>query len=815
MTALLQDLRYAGRLLARSPGFTLLAAATLALGVGASATIFTIVDAVLLRPLEYRQPERLTFISSQFPKLGFDRFWVAAPEYFEFRRYNRSFADVGAYTTDAVNVTGRDQPLRVHAAYLTATLFTTLGVPAERGTFFTPRQDLPHAEAVVVLGDGLWRRAFGADPAIVGRRVSVDGTPRTVVGVMPPGFDLASQHVEVWLPLALDPADPGFRGAHYLYLIGRLRPGASLAAARGDLEGMLARWSTEIPNAHTPNTTTHRLQIVPLKEDLVGKSRPRMLLLSLMAAMMLVIACANVANLLLARAEARQKEIAVRTALGAGRGRLLGQFLTESVALAVLGGAFGLLLAFWGVRAIVAANPDSLPRVAEVHVGVRSLLFTLLAALATGVLFGLAPALHARSSAFFAVLKEGGQRSTAGAGRQLFRNVLVVLEVALAGALVITGGLLLRSFLALQKVDPGFRPQGVLSLQISLPDSLYPKPEQVTAFYARLLERLAGLPGVAAAAAMDGLPPKRDANGNDTVFESVPVDPKGPPHNVDYWQFATRDYLRVMGIPLVAGRWFNRGDALGAPGVVVINQAMARVFWPGKSPLGQRLRHPFPKMPWVTIVGIVGDVKQGGLDQKAGSELYFPVEQSPASTGGAPRSLYVVVRTAGDPLALAAPVEAELRRLDPSLAAADLRTLEQVIAAAEAAPRSNALVIGIFAVVALLLAAVGTYGVLSYRVELRTQEIGVRMALGARPADVLGMVLAQGGRLVALGLAGGILLAFAIRRWLASLLFGVTATDPATLVGVALLLALVALAACYVPARRATRVDPLLALRQE
>ncbi|PYQ60430.1 MAG: ABC transporter permease, partial [Acidobacteria bacterium] len=592
MKALLQDLRYACRLLLRSPDFTLLAALTLALGIGANAAIFSVASSVLLKPLPYKDSGRLMIVYSQFPSMGFDRFWVDPMEFTEYGRWNRSFESLGAYTTGEANVSGRDEPVRAHAAYATAGLFTALGVGPERGHYYTPPEDLPNVEKTVVLSDGLWRRAFGADPAILGRRIKVDGTDRTVIGVMPPGFTIGDQRVEAWVPLALDPAKPGNHGNHYLYLVGRLKPDVSLSQARQEMNGLLARWKQEIPNSHTPTPDRHRLVIQPLLDDLVGSIRPKIQLLMGAVGLVLLIACVNVANLLLARAEARQKEIAIRTALGAARSRLLRQLLTESVVLALLGGALGLLLGWVGVKAIVAANLESIPRVGEIGLDGRSLLFTLGVSLLAGFLFGLAPALHSRAGAFFAVLKEGGQRTTAGSGRQWLRRGLVVAEVAFAAMLVIGGGLLIRSFWLLQRVDPGFDPKGVLSLEVSLPRATYGKPEQALGFYDRLLDRLSHLPGVESAAAMSGLPPSRPVNANDMAFESIPRTPDGPIQNADYWQFVTRDYFKTLRIRLLEGRTFGPTDARGTTGVVVINQTMAKLFCPTRSPLGERIKAP-------------------------------------------------------------------------------------------------------------------------------------------------------------------------------------------------------------------------------
>ncbi|HEV8579050.1 MAG TPA: ABC transporter permease [Thermoanaerobaculia bacterium] len=817
MKSLLQDLRYAGRLLLRSPGFTLLAAGTLALGIGANAAIFSVADSVLLKPLPYRDSGRLAIVYSQFPNMGFDRFWVDPMEFTEYSRWNRSFASLGAYVTGAVNIAGKGEPVRADAAFATAGLFKALGVDAEVGRAYSLAEDLPNTEKVVVLSDGLWRRAFGGDRNVIGQRVKVDGVERTVIGVMPPGFTIGDDRIAAWIPLALDPAKPGFRGNHYLFLVGRLKPGVSLAQARGEMNGLLARWKRELPDDHTPDPQRHRLIIQPLLDDLVGGVRPKIRLLLGAVGLVLLIACVNVANLLLARAEARQKEIAIRTALGAARARLLRQFLTESVLLALIGGVLGLLLAFWGVKAIVAANLESLPRVDEIALDGRSLLFTFGLSLLTGVLFGLAPALHARAGAFFASLKEGGQRTTAGSGRQWLRRVLVVLEVAFASTLVIGGGLLIRSFWLLQQVDAGFDPSGLLSLQVSLPDAAYDKPEQVTGFYQRLLAQVSRLPGVESAAAMSGLPPSRQVNANDMDFEGIPRTPDGPIQNADYWQLVTRDYFKTMGIDIVEGHPFEPRDGKGSTPVVLVNETMAKLFWPGQSPVGRRIRPASPsgELPWLTIKGVAADVKQGGLDQKTGTEVYFLHDQVVEMAGGMANTMYLVLRTRQDPMSLAGSVRNEIRRLDPALPVAEVRTMEQVVHESVAQPRFIAFLVLVFSLVALTLAAVGTYGVLAYMVELRTQEIGVRMALGAQARQVLQMILAQGAWLVGIGLVLGVAGAVALRRVLASVLFGVAPTDPVIFATVFLVLALVGLFACYLPARRAMRVDPLVALRQE
>lgn len=559
--------------------------------------------------------------------------------------------------------------------------------------------------------------------------------------------------------------------------------------------------------------------IKPLLDDLVGDVRPKVLMLAFAVGLVLLIACLNVANLLLARAESRQREIAIRTALGAPRPRLIRQFLTESVLLSILGGVCGLLLAVVGVRAIVALNADSIPRVESVGVDGRVVAFTLVLSLLTGLLFGLAPALHARGSSFFTVLREGAQRGTAGRVSQWFRRGLVVAEIALASLLVIGAGLLIKSFWVLQQVSPGFDPQSVLSLQVSLPRAAYPEDHQVIDFYRKLTAQAASLPGIESVAAAAGLPPKRDVNANDTEFESIKPTKEGPPQNVDYWQFVSRDYFKTMRIRLAAGRTFTPGDDRGTPGVVVINQTMAKVFWPTRSPLGDRVRVPSgpggPESPWLTVVGVVADVKQGGLDQKTGTELYFLEDQAEEAAYGAARTMYLVARTRNDPMSQAAAVRAAIRSLDPSLPVSEVRPMEKVLFDSVGRPRFLMVLVMLFAAVALVLAAVGTYGVLSYAVEQRTREIGVRMALGAQMNQVLGMILTQGALLAGLGLFLGVAGAIALRSVLASLLFGVTPTDPLIFAAVVALLALVSFLACLLPAQRAARVDPLVALRSE
>ncbi|HSJ08450.1 MAG TPA: ABC transporter permease [Longimicrobiales bacterium] len=816
MHELATDFRYALRGLLRAPGFALIAILTLALGIGANSAIFSVLNGVILRPLPYEQPERLVRVASQFPTLDFDKFWISPPEFFELKERVRSFESMGAYRTSTTSVGGDEAPLRVTSAGATHDLFTTLGVPALMGRAFNEEEALPNAERVATLSYELWQGAFAADPQIVGRIIQVNGNPTRVTGVMPPGFDVADARVQIWGPLGLDPANRQNRGSHFLDVVARLRPGATEATAREELQGHVRQWAELNPGTHVPGPENHPLIMASLQDDLVGGARGALLLLLGAVGFVLLIACANVANLLLARAESRQKEIAVRAALGAGRFRLVRQFLTEGLVLAVGGGILGLAFGWAGVRILLAANPQGIPRSAEIGIDGTVLMFTFGVALATGLLFGLAPALHLSRRNVVQSLRDGSGRTTAGHSRLHVRRLLVVSEVALAVVLVVGSALMLRSFAELQKVDAGFEPNGLLSFQLFLPAAAYADASSQVAFHNRLQERLSALPGVASAAAMSGLPPRRDVNANDTEFEGLQQTPEGPAHNVDYYQTITRDYLATMRIPLVSGRAFNAADEAGGP-VILVNERLARVFYPDVDPIGRRMRPccstPESEVPWFTIIGVVKDVKQGGLDAEAGTEMYFLYPQGPPLGRNVPRTMNVVVRTEGDPMRLAGPVQAEVRALDATLPVASLATMTSVMNDSVARPRFITLLLSIFAAVALALAAIGTYGVMAYSVAQRRQEIGIRMALGAEARGVQQMVLGQGFAVTAAGLVIGVGGALVLTRLLSSLLFNVSAVDPMAFLTAPLILAVVALLACYIPARRATRVDPASVLK--
>lgn len=818
MDTLLADVRFALRQFSKRPLFTLVVVVTLALGIGGNAAIFTVADQVLLQPLPYAAPEELVRVYTQFPGLGFDRFWMSEPELLELTEWNDSFAHLGAWSTGSANVSGGDHPMRVSEAAVNAAFFEVLGVSAARGRWLSADDDLPNAEPAVVLGHGLWQRAFAGDPDLVGETVVVDGLTRTVVGVAPPGYDIADAGIELWTPLQIDPADTRGRGSHYLNVVGRLAPGVTPGAADDEMAALLERWDQTFPDTHHPNPETHAIVLHPLHDEVVGSAETPLLLLLGAVGFVLLIACANVANLMLARAEGRKREIAVRASLGAERGRLIRQFLTESVVLAVAGAVLGLGVAWIGLTAVMAANPEAVPRAAEVALDGRAVLFTALVAIATGLLFGLAPAMRARAGNLFLALKDGG-RSTGGLAGHALRRGLVVAEVALATMLVLGAGLLLKSFWTLQEVDPGFEAGGALSFQISLPEANYPEAARVRAFYARLLAETAALPGVESVAAMSDRPPVRDLNANDTEFEGVEAG-DDLPANVDYYQIVTPGYFQTMRVPMIEGRTFRDTDGPGSPPVVIINQTLAERFYPGESAVGKRIRRGWWEEevgePWYTVVGVAADVKQDGLDKPAGTELYFLTDQWDNVADMNPvRTLYVVARTAGDPLALVPGVRSALQRLDRSIPLAEVEPLERVVAASLTRSRFLTLLVAVFAGLALLLAAVGTYGVLAYSVAERRHEMGIRMALGATARDVLRLVVGQGMRPVMAGLVLGLAGAFLVSRALASQLYGVAPTDPATYAAVPVVLVGVALLACILPGRSAAKLDPAVALRSE
>jgi predicted permease len=811
----MQDFKYGIRLLRRSPGFTTLAVLTIGLGIGANSAIFSVINGVVRKPLAYPNADQLMFITSQFPGLNFNKFWMSPPEYFDYREHTRAFSHLGAYSTGAMNLSEGDRPERVNAAFVTASMFDVLGVRPVRGSVFTPEQDRPGADPVVLLSHEIWTRAFAADPSIVGKTAMIQGRQRTILGVMPPGFDLHDSKSQLWIPLGLNPENRRNRGSHGIYVVGRLADNVTPAQANSELQGFLKQWGEWWPQAHVPNDSTHRVQMAPLRDEVVGNVKRALWVLQGAVALVLLIACANVANLLLARAESRHKEFAVRTALGASRTRILRQFMTEGTVLSILGATLGLALAFWGLKALLAANPESVPRAREITLDPVVLGFTVGVALLTGLIFGLAPLLHMGDQAVSLSIKEGGVRSTAGSGRNRVRRGLVVAEIALAVMLVIGAGLLIRTFKNLTSVDAGFDAQHRVTFGLVLPAATYPDSQRATDVITNLMRKLDEIPGVERVAGMQGLPPQRPVNANDTNFEGYNPGPGDPPANVDYYQIASLGYFETMGIRIVKGRGFESGDAIGGP-VVVINESLAKRFYKETDPIGRRVQPFFgPNTPMFTIVGVARDVKQGGLEAPAGTELYFNFEQAPRIAGFAIRQMNLVLEVSRPLPSLLPAIRSSVVAIDPGLPIVQMRTMEDVIGASLTRQRFLSLLLGIFAGVALLLAAIGTYGVLSYMVSERHREIGIRMALGAANSQVVGLVLKQGVTIAIIGIVVGVAGALALSRITQTLLYGVDPADPLTFGAVVGVIALVAVAACLIPMRRATRVDPLTAIRAE
>jgi putative ABC transport system permease protein len=818
-----QDVRFSVRMLAKNPGFTVAAVLCLMLGIGATTCIFSVVNAVLLRPLPYKHPEQLIRVYTEFPNFphgGLRRFWASPPEFLDLRRDAHSWASLDAWTTGGANIAGDTEPVRITAGFVSGGLLNSLGVTPALGRVISPSDDLPGAQTVTDISYGTWRSVFGGDPNIVGRETMFNGNKCVIIGVMPRGFEFPPGETDppqVWSALKIDPANPGGRGSHYLYLLGRLQSGTSASQAQGELSALVQAYAEKrAPKTHSFNPdpkapNVHTLVSYPLQAEVVSSVRPALLMLLGAVAFVLLIACVNVANLLLARAEARRREIAIRSALGANVGRLARQFATEGVLLALIGAVLGLALAFGGLRLIQLTNAGGLPRAAEIGIDWRVLLFTLGTSIVTGVLFGLAPFFPLFFEQLTESLKNTSGGATGGSGAQVFRRILVTGELALALVLLIGCGLMIRAFWKLQEVHTGLNAQNVLTMRVALPRSTYSKNEQADNFWIRLEDRLHQIPGVESAALVSGLAPQRPPNMNDTGIKGLVVTPGGPIPNVDFYQAVSKDYFSTMGIRLMAGRLFDDRDVHGAPDVVIINQTMARTFWPGQDPIGRRIQ-PGNTNDWTTVVGIVDDVKNAGLDRPTGTEIYLPYRQS---QGAGSRNMYAILRAKGDPRNLAGAVRQEMNAIDPALPLSQIRLMDDVLSAAQSRPRFLTLLLALFSCVALAIATIGIYGVISYSVERRSREFGLRMALGAQPSDVLSLVMKQGAGLALIGVVVGLVAAFALTRLMTTLLFGVTPTDLPTFAVVTAILTIVALAASYIPARRATKVDPIQTLRYE
>ena len=837
-----QDLRLAIRSLLRAPAFAAVTILTLALGIGANTAIFSIVNGVILRPLGYPKPEQLMYLTTQFPAFGFDQFWVSPPEYFEFREMNQSFAAVGAYTTGEVNLTAGDRPMRIRSASVDDQLLNALAIQPLYGRLFAkgetdvipppnPTGPIP-APPICILSYELWQSAFGGRNNVIGEMIEINGLRREVIGIMPAGADVMDNRTEIWMPIALNPNNRQNRGSHFLYLVGRLKDGVTPQAAQSELESLTASWGSRTGQknhvfAPLPKTAEERktnfghiLQMHPVQEQIIGGASRAIWVLQAAVGFVLLIACANLANLMLARAETRSREFAVRTALGAGRARLIRQFMTEGVLLSIVGGALGLVLARVGVDALLRVYPSSLPRTAEVAVDPVVLIFTFGISIATGLIFGLAPIMHTRVKGLVTALKEGGAKGATGAARHHVRRGLVMAEVALAVMLVIGAGLMIRTVLNLAAVDAGFDRSRLVTFQMSLAVADYPQPAQRAQLYQRLLEKLRGVAGIQGASAMSGLPPNRPLNANDTDIGNYTAPPEGPFENVDYYQPVMTNYFETMGIPIVKGRGFEPTD-IGSGPVVIVNETLVNTFWKDVDPIGQTLKPglgPFQNVPDFRVIGVAKDVKQGGVDKKTGTELYLLVDQvamMPAPLANAPGTMNIVLRTTLPPASLRTSVESAVREADPSVPVVRLRDFNGVFDESIRRPRLLAQLLGGFAGLALLLAAIGTYGVLSYMVAERRREIGIRMALGADQGSVLSSVMKQGLSLTGIGIVIGLAGAFAMNRLISSLLFGVQPTDTPTMIAVVGTITLVAAVACLVPAWRASRVDPNIVLRDD
>jgi putative ABC transport system permease protein len=810
MNSLLKDLRYGIRMLAKNTGSTLVAVLALALGIGANSAIFSVVNAVLLRPLRYKDPAHLVVIWETKLSKGIFQEFVSPPDYRDWIEQQRVFDQVAALRAQPAVLTGGQLPERVETALVSPSAFELLGVKAALGRTFFSEEDQPGRNRVAVLSYGLWQRRFGGDSGILGKAVIVDGNSFTIVGVTPPDFRLLDTPSELWMPYTLDAKELSQRGFHTLRVIGHLKTGVSQEQAAAEMRSIAGRIEQQYGDTNSGWST----KIVGLQDQLVGDIGPTLWTLLGAVVFVLLIACANVANLLLARAGSREKEIALRTALGANPGRLVRQLLTESVLLGLAGGLVGLALAAWSVSILEQFGPSNLPRLEEVTIDWRVLAFTLSMSVLTGIVFGLAPALSSVRSDLNSILKTSGRGTTGSRSRARWRNTLVVSEIASCVVLLAGAGLLIRSFARLESVNPGFRPDHVLTMQIALPETRY-SGQKIALFYQQLVERLHALAGLQYAGIARNLP----LSGNDAslnfVIENRPVQSSAEQSRAKY-RAANADYFAALGIPLVRGRYFDRTDGEKTPGVVIINNAMARRFWPGEDPVGKRMKAGFDGSQWCTIVGIVGDVKHTGLDAETNAEMYYQYLQVPPELMGfVEGTMTLVLRTQAEPNSMVAAVRGEVQKLDSDLAVFNVKSMQDLVGGSLAQPRFRTMLLGVFAGVALILAATGLYGVIAYAVTQRTNELGVRMALGAQKSDVLKLVVGEGAQLAAVGIGIGLVVALPLMRIISRLLFGVNAADPVTFGATALVILLVTVAASYLPALRAIKVDPVVALRSE
>ena len=810
METLLKDIRYGVRGLIKRPGFTAIALITLALGIGANTAIFSVINAVLLRPLQFKDPEQLVIVWEDASFAGFPRNTPAPGIYFDWKNQNQSFSDMAAGAEGSFNITGDGDPERVMAFSVTENFFPLFGVQPLLGRNFLPEEDRPGANKVVMLSHSLWQSRYGGDPQIINRDITLNGAKHTVVGVMPPSFQFMEKEVRLWVPIAFEPEDMSNRGGHYLKVVARLKPGVTQPQAQADLDAVMARVAKDFPG----ETMEGKLGaiVTPMREQLVGETRSSLIVLLVAVACVLLIACANVAGLLLARAVARRREIALRVALGASRVRVVRQLLTESLLLATVAGVLGSLLAYWSFAFLQGLVPPEMALLTSLNLDTRILAFTLLISIVTGVIFGLVPALQSANLDLNDALKQSSTRTTS---TSRLRNGLIVSEVALSIVLLVGAGLLIQTLFQLFRQYAVLEPEKVLTLRTVLPREKYKEPQVRNNYYRQVLERVERMPGVVSAGYSTSVPLLWKGGTSGFYPEGIKSPVPGMAYDANHRQ-VSGDYLKTMNVPLRAGRYFDNRDNEQSMPVAIINETMARQYWPGENALGRRFKIGDPDEPgkqWKQIVGIVADIRQMGLDEPVKAEMYFPYQQIIDWPGFSPRDL--VIRTTGDTSNLVSGVRQAIREVDPDQPVSNVATMAEVLGEEAAQRRMGMIMLVGFAVLALLLASLGIYGVLAYFVSQHTNEIGVRLALGATPRNILFLVLKKGMGLTLIGIAIGIAASFAFMRWMSSLLFGVKAADPLTFVAVPLLLGIVALLACAIPARRATKVDPMVALRYE
>lgn len=812
MSSLSQDLRYALRLFSNSPGSTTVAILVLGLGIGANAAIFSVTNAVLFRSLPYKTPERVVFVWGNKLSKGMREQMLSPADYKDYQTRTQSFDQLGAIRSQSSVLTGGEVPERIETAAVSATVFDILGLRPALGRSFAPGEDQPGHNSVAIVSSGFWERHFARQSSALGKTLELDGSPYTIVGVAPPGFVLPDSKSDLWIPYTPDPADflPTNRALRFLTVLGHLRAGVTREQAQSELRIVADQLAQEYPDKNAGFS----VDLVPLREQLVGDLRPTLWMLMAAVGVVLLIACVNAAHLLLVQAGAREKEIAVRTAMGANPGRLIRQVLTESVLLALVAGVLGLVLAYWGTALLTKFAPGGLEQAGNIAPDWHVLAFTLSVSIVTGLVFGLAPALSISRSNLNSVLRSGGRGATGNRTQGRFRDVLMACEVASSAVLLIGAGLLIRSFIHLQDVNPGFRPDHVLTMELSLPQARYPGLK-VGLFYQELLDRIARLPGVQSAGICRFLPLSgNDASGNFQIEGQPPLASADQPRAK--FRTASGGYFSALGIPLIRGRLFDNRDNQNTPKVVVINETAARRYWPHDDPVGKRILSGFDRDQWSTIIGVVGDIKHTALDVATQPETYYHYLQIPPGTMNfAESTMSLALRTAADPDAMAASVRQELRNIDPSEPVFEVRAMQQVIDSSIAQPRFRTFLVSIFAALALALASLGLYGVIAYSVSQRTTELGIRMALGAEPGSILRLVVFHATTLAVIGLASGVAIILAVGHVISRFLFGINPADPITLGVSCLVILLIAVIASWVPARRAAKVDPAIALRAE